>query len=116
MSIKSLLTGAALTLAAVTASAHHGWSSYDSGKTVKIEAPLVDVRYRNPHAEVAIQYQGSRWEIVLAPINRMEARGVPEQSLTVGKVVTIEGYPRQDGTHEIRAERITIDGKTAELR
>jgi len=65
---------------------------------------------------VAIQYQGIRWEVILAPISRMEARGVPEQALTVGKVVTIEGYPRQDGTHEIRAERITVDGKTAELR
>jgi hypothetical protein len=46
----------------------------------------------------------------------MEARGVPERALTVGKVVTIEGYPRQDGVREIRAERITVDGETAELR
>jgi hypothetical protein len=116
MHIKSFLSGCALTFFSVAAIAHHGWSLYDPGKTLKIEAPLLDVRYRNPHAEVAVQYQGSRWEVILAPINRMEARGVPEQALTVGKVVTIEGYPRQDGIHEIRAERITVDGKTAELR
>ncbi|CAB3797938.1 DUF6152 family protein [Pararobbsia alpina] len=116
MHIKSLLTGITLTLIAITATAHHGWSSYDSSKVLKIEAPLSEVRYRNPHAEVTIQYQGSPWEIVLAPISRMEARGLPEQALTVGKVVTIEGYPRQDGVHEIRAERITVDGKTTELR
>ena len=116
MHVKPFLVGFALALGALTASAHHGWSSYDSNKILKIEAPLAEVRYRNPHAEVAIQYQGIRWEVILAPISRMEARGVSEQALTVGKVVTIEGYPRQDGTHEIRAERITVDGKTAELR
>ena len=33
-----------------------------------------------------------------------------------GKVITIEGFPRKDGAAEIRAERITIDGKTIELR
>jgi hypothetical protein len=88
MYIRSLLTGTALTLFAITASAHHGWSSYACGKTVKIEAPLLDVRYRNPHAEVTLQYQGSRWEVILAPISRMEARGVPEQALAIGKVTT----------------------------
>jgi hypothetical protein len=116
MHIKLLLPGIALTLFATTATAHHGWSTYDTNKALKIEAPLVDVRYRNPHAEVVIQYQGNRWEVILAPISRMEARGVPERALTVGKVVTIEGYPRQDGVREIRAERITVDGETAELR
>src|SRR5258705_6121655 len=116
MHIKLFLTGSALTLFSITATAHHGWSSSDSSKTLKIEAPLLDVRYPNPHAEVVIQYQGSRWEVILAPINRMETRGVPEQALAVGKVVTIERYPRQDGIHEIRAERITVDGNTARLR
>jgi hypothetical protein len=116
MHIKPVLSAVALILFSVTATAHHGWSSYDSGSTLKIEAPLLDVRYRNPHAEATIQYQGSRWEVILAPISRMEARGVPQDALTVGKVVTIEGYPRRGGIHEIRAERITVDGKTAELR
>jgi hypothetical protein len=116
MRIRQCLLGASVALAAVTASAHHGWSSYESGKVVKIEAPLVEVKYRNPHAEAVIDYQGARWDVVLAPVSRMEARGLPEGALTVGKVVTIEGYPRQDGEHQLRAERITVDGKTVELR
>ena len=33
-----------------------------------------------------------------------------------GKTVTIVGYPRKDGTAEIRAERIIVDGRTIELR
>lgn len=96
--------------------AHHGWSSYDADKTVKAEVPLLDVRYRNPHAEVEVDYQGKRWQVVLAPISRMESRGLSKDALSVGKAITIEGYPRKDGTPEIRAERITVDGKVVELR
>jgi hypothetical protein len=101
---------------AFAASAHHGWSSYDAQKVMKFEAKLTEVRYRNPHAEVAAEHEGKRWLIILAPISRMEARGLPGDALKVGKSVTIEGYPRSDGTAEIRAERITVDEKTVELR
>ncbi len=33
-----------------------------------------------------------------------------------GEPVTLEGYPRSDGTAEMRIERITAGGKTVELR
>jgi hypothetical protein len=106
----------ALMCVAAAAWAHHGWSSYDAQKVMKFDAALVDVRYRNPHAEVDVDHAGKRWVIVLAPITRMQARGLPENALKAGKTVTIEGYPRIDGTAEIRAERITVDEKTIELR
>jgi hypothetical protein len=103
-------------LFAVATWAHHGWSSYDANKVMKFDAELLEVRYRNPHAEVEVDHEGRRWLVVLAPIARMEARGLPEGALTKGKTITIEGYPRSDGTAELRAERITVDGKTVELR
>lgn len=108
----------ALLLLTVTTAAwaHHGWSSYDAQKVLKFDAELAEVRYRNPHAEVEVDREGKRWVVVLAPISRMEARGLPGDALKTGKTVTIEGYPRTDGTAEIRAERITVDGKTIELR
>ncbi len=107
---------AAVVLTTTAAWAHHGWSSYDADKTVKVEAPLTVVHYRNPHAEVQVDREGKPWVVVLAPTGRMESRGLPPNALTVGKVITIEGYPRKDGTAEIRAERITVDGKAVELR
>lgn len=103
-------------LIAGAAWAHHGWSSYDASKVMKFDALLAEVRYRNPHAEVEVDYDGKRWLVILAPISRMEARGLPGDALTAGKTITIEGYPRSDGTAELRAERITVDGKTIELR
>ena len=37
-------------------------------------------------------------------------------SMTTAKPVTLEGYPRSDGTSEMRIERVIVDGKTVELR
>ena len=116
MKIRLLPVALLSMILAAPAWAHHGWSSYDADKTVKVEVRLAEVRYRNPHAEVAVDHEGKRWQVILAPISRMESRGLSKDALSVGKPVTIEGYPRKDGTAEIRAERITVDGKVIELR
>lgn len=96
--------------------AHHGWSSYDAEKTIKVTAPVTDVSWGHPHGGAKVRYQGKVWEVVLAPVSRMEARGLTQAMLTSGKPVTLEGYPRKDGVAEMRIERVTADGKTVELR
>jgi Family of unknown function (DUF6152) len=96
--------------------AHHGWGSYDAQRAMTLEVKLDQVHYRNPHAEVSITHQGKTWNAVLAPTTRMSARGLPDGALAAGKTITIVGYPRTDGTPELRAERIIVDGRTIELR
>ena len=103
-------------LAATPVIAHHGWGSYDATQTLTVEAPLAAVHYRNPHVEVEIQHDGRAWNAVLAPVSRMQSRGLPGDALRVGRTVTIVGYPRSDGAAELRAERIVVDGKSVELR
>ena len=46
----------------------------------------------------------------------MESRGLSKDMLKVGTTVTIAGYQNKQIKDEIRAERITIVGKTTELR
>jgi hypothetical protein len=106
---------AALLLAGAAA-AHHGWGSYDDKKLIKVEGPVLSLKYQNPHAEIFMNRDGKKWEIVLAPLSRLETRGLKREDIEAGKVVTVEGYARKDGTPEIRAERITANGKTVELR
>lgn len=105
-----------LALCVLPASAHHGWGSYDADRVMRFDAELLEVRYANPHAEVSVEHEGQRWTVVLAPVSRMTARGLPDGALVAGKTITIEGYPRSDGTPELRAERVVVDGKTVELR
>ena len=59
---------------------------------------------------------GKVWLVVLAPPSRMTSRGLPASKLAVGATATVVGYPNKTDDEEMRAERITIDGATVELR
>jgi len=107
---------AALALAAVPAIAHHGWSTYDETRPLTLTGKIVESHYENPHAHIRIDAGGKRWLAVLAPVSRMEARGATADKVAVGREVTLVGYASKEKTDELRAERITMDGKTVELR
>lgn len=109
----ALLLAAAVPAAAL---AHHGWSSYDETKPVTLTGPLKNVSWTNPHATAQMTRQGKPWAVVLAPVSRMEARGLAPAEISQGQRVTITGYPRRDGTQEMRLERIKVGDKTVELR
>jgi hypothetical protein len=98
------------------ASAHHGWGSYDATKSFAITAPVETLAWADPHTHITLKYQGDTWEATLAPLFRMQARGLSEPMLKPGTEVTVEGYPSTRLAHEMRAERITIAGKAVELR
>ena len=63
-----------------------------------------------------LQSNGKRWTAVLAPPSRMDNRGLTNAMLKPGTTVTVVGYPNRNVADEMRAERITVDGKTVELR
>ncbi len=100
----------------LAANAHHGWSSYDASRVLRVEAPLQNLRWENPHGMARVTWQQAEWDVVLAPVSRMEARGLTREMVERAKSVTLIGYPRTDGTREMRIERVIVDGKTVELR
>jgi hypothetical protein len=110
------LAFAAAALVATAAVAHHGWSSYDAERVMRPTAEVLESSWGSPHGALVIAIEGQRWDVVLAPVSRMQTRGLVEGDIAVGQTVTVEGYPRRDGTREMRAERITAGGKTVELR
>lgn len=113
--IKLALAG---TLAAAPAAvwAHHGWSSYNEADPVTLSGPLKDVVWGNPHGTAKMTWQDKEWDVVLAPVSRMTARGLTLDEIDDGQRVTLTGYVRRDGTAEMRIERITVGEKTVELR
>src|SRR5215218_6802199 len=106
------LAAAGLLLVSVAALAHHGWGSYDASKPVTVQSPVEKLKWENPHVHVDLRHEGAVWEAVLAPRSRMEARGLKPEMLKTGATVTVEGYPAIRGARELRAERITVGGKT----
>lgn len=96
--------------------AHHGWSSYDSAKAMTLTGTIRESGYENPHGYIELAEKEKTWRVVLAPPSRMERRGLPASALKQGEKVTVEGYPHRTTGDELRAERITVGGKTVELR
>jgi Family of unknown function (DUF6152) len=104
----ALLTGAAL--------AHHGWGSYDAAKPVTVAGPIVTSKFENPHATITVKGSDKIWTVTLAPTSRMSSRGAAAEVVAVGKNVSAYGYPSTAEKDEMRAERITVDGKIYEMR
>ncbi len=109
-----LITIAALL--ALPAGAHHGWSEYDSTKTLTHTGKILESGYEHPHGHIRLQTPGKTWHVVLAPPSRMENRGLAPAALKQGETVTVVGYDNREKPEEMRAERITAGGKTVELR
>ena len=96
--------------------AHHGWGSYDASKPITVTGPIETSKYENPHATIAVKAADEVWRVTLAPVSRMQSRGAAPEFVGVGKTVSAYGYPSTAEKDEMRAERITVEGKTVEMR
>jgi hypothetical protein len=114
--VKGLAGLLLLAATAAPAAAHHGWSGYDSTKELTLTGTIKESGYEHPHGHVRLATSGKVWLVVLAPPSRMTSRGLPASKLAVGATATVVGYPNRTNDEEMRAERITIDGATVELR
>jgi hypothetical protein len=107
---------AALALIAAPALAHHGWGSYDAAHPVTVAGPILTSKFENPHVTLTVRGSDKVWTLTLAPTLRMENRGAVAAVVAVGKEISAYGYPSTREKDEMRAERITVDGKTYEMR
>ena len=96
--------------------AHHGWTGYDEKSTLTLTGTIKASGYENPHGYADLEVSGKVWHAVLAPPSRMESRGLSKDMLKPGATATVVGYQNKTEKGELRAERITISGKTVELR
>ena len=96
--------------------AHHGWGGYDIDKAFTVTGPIIRSAYENPHGEALVQGDGKTWRLTLAPPFRLQNRGLSVEMLRPGMVGTFFAYPNKQDADEARVERVTIGGKTYELR
>ena len=101
---------------ATTLFAHHGWSEYDQDKPLTETGIIKEYGYDNPHGFIKLEVGGKLRLVILAPPSRMTSRGLPKDALKAGNTVTVVGYQNRAKAEEMRAERITFEGKTVELR
>jgi hypothetical protein len=111
-----LAVAASFALAAVPAAAHHGWGSYDDARPMSLSGTVKLLTFENPHGVLHLAAADKEWHVVLAPPSRMINRGLEQAMIKLGDTVSVYGYPSRNIPGELRAERITVAGKTTELR
>ncbi|MBN8958701.1 MAG: hypothetical protein J0H17_19365 [Rhizobiales bacterium] len=115
--MKRFITVGLLSVAAIgSAIAHHGWGSYDASHPVTVEGPILTSKFENPHAAITVKGADKEWTVTLAPTSRMTSRGATAAMIAVGQTISAYGYPSTVEKNEMRAERITVGGKTIEMR
>jgi hypothetical protein len=95
--------------------AHHGWSGYHTNLRT-LSGQVDSYEYIYPHAVLRLTFDGKPMEIVLAPPSRMDRRGLEAVSIKPGDQVSVQGYVNRQHETEMRAERVTVNGQTFELR
>jgi hypothetical protein len=114
----ALLAVTGVAVMATAAFAHHGWSEYDEKTPLTVQGTITESTYGNPHGAIKLRATdgGKVWDVVLAPVARMQTRGLTEAMLKPGTTATVLGYQHRKVATEMRAENITIDQKKVELR
>ncbi len=95
---------------------HHGWANYDQDTTLDYVGTIQKSTYENPHTTAIVKNNQKTWTVILAPVSRMQARGVKANMLKPGSSIQVVGYPHKEIKDEMRAERIFINGTKYELR
>lgn len=95
---------------------HHGWANYDQTKTLDYTGTVQEFTFENPHATAKVKDKKKTWLVILAPVSRMNSRGVPSNKIVKGSKLRVVGYPHKSIKDEMRAERIYVDNVKFELR
>src|SRR3989454_2917991 len=92
------------------------WPAYDLTKPQKITGVIRQVLSRDPFEFVRIDAAGKILDVVLAPPVRMEFRGLPERTFQTGVTITVDAVPSKTKPNDVRAQTVTTNGKTTEMR
>lgn len=102
------------------ATAHHSFAVHFVGdRTVRVTGTVTEFRFRNPHGVILLNVREddgtvASWKIETNSPNILRRRGWSPESIAVGDVVTIEGYPARDSSNSMRVYRVEFaDGRDA---
>jgi Family of unknown function (DUF6152) len=96
--------------------AHHGWGSFDPAKVLDHTGTIARSVYANPHGTLYMMKDGAEMTIELAPVSRMDARGLTPDDITAGKSLRVYAYQNVNNARLYRAEWLEVNGKRIELR
>lgn len=98
--------------------AHHSFAAeYDDKKSATLKGTISKVEWVNPHVRLLLDVKDesgkvTTWELEFGAPNILLRRGIGRNTVKVGDVVTIDGWPAKDGANLVAARTITLpDGR-----
>jgi hypothetical protein len=113
-----LLVFLAVLAAPLAATAHHSFVvAYLPDKIIKVTGVVSEFRFSNPHGIVHFTVKTpegkvEEWKAETNSPNVLKRRGWTKDSIKVGDVITVTGWPARDGSNLMRVSTIDLpDGK-----
>jgi len=98
-------------IAAVPASAHHGWS-WTTGDNIDLTGVIASVSLGNPHGIVKVDVDGENWTVEVGQPWRNDRAGLEDGDLAEGVELRVIGEPSAEiSERRVKAERLYIDGR-----
>ncbi len=120
LGVFAILAGLA---AAVPASAHHSFVvAYVPDKIISVTGIVKEFRFSNPHGIVHFMVKSpegmeAEWRAETNSPNVLKRRGWTHDSIKVGDLITVTGWPARDGSNLIRVNKIDLpSGKVLEAQ
>jgi len=109
----ALAFGAIITLAPLSAFAHHGWGGNVDQVSDMTGVVVESVKLAGPHGTMKIKTaDGKVWDLTLAPPYRTSEAGLKQDSIPVGETVTVRGNRNSNPTRfEMKTIRVEYKGK-----
>ena len=116
MKTTALLTGVALGLYAIPASAHHSFAMFDANQTATLEGTVKEFQWTNPHAWIVLTVnkdgQAQQWAIEMGGPSGLARDGWRPKTLAPGMPIKITIHPLKDGSNGGQFLEATLpDGK-----
>jgi hypothetical protein len=109
------LLGAALSLAAGAAAAHHGWA-WAEADDFTLDGVIVEARLGMPHGILAVEAEGGLWTVEVGQPWRNAEAGLEDAMLAPGVALTVIGHRARDPQDlRVKAERVVIGGRIFDL-
>jgi hypothetical protein len=106
---------AASLLGPADARAHHGWSWTETGE-FRLSGRIVQARLGNPHGVLTVRAEGVDWTVEVGQPWRNARAGLEDRLLAPGTDLVVLGHRARDAAdRRVKAERVTIAGRTYDL-
>jgi len=93
--------------------AHHGTANFDTTKSVTVKGQVTSFQFINPHVTIALDVKDDKgnvqnWQGALTSPNHLMRSGWTKETLKLGEVITISGFPAKTGAPEIWIQKVVV--------